>query len=87
MSGLVAEMLVEEQDEEIDKSLVVNDVWEDQTILYKLQQGIFPVEVSAMERDRVSHQIIWFCWANGLLFRVWPNGTMCIVPRPDQRVF
>jgi hypothetical protein len=83
MSGLAAEILVEEQDEEIDKSFIDSDVWEDQAVLHKLQQGIFPLGLSAMERYRVSHRIIWFRWTNGLLFRVWPNGTRCIVPRPD----
>jgi hypothetical protein len=43
MSGLAAEILVKEQDEEIDKSLVVSDVWKDQAVLHKLQQGIFPL--------------------------------------------
>ena len=38
-----------------------------------------------MEQDRVSHRITRFCWAKGLLFRVWPNGARHIVPRPDQR--
>ena len=85
MSGLAAEILVEQPDEEIDKSVVVSDVWEDQAVLHKLQQGIFPLGLSAMERDKVSHRITRFCWSNGLLFRVWPNGTRRIVPRPDQR--
>ena len=55
MSGLAVEILVEQPHEEIDKSLVVSDVWEDQAVLHKLQQGIFPLRLSAMERDRVSH--------------------------------
>jgi hypothetical protein len=84
MSGLAAEILVEQQDEEVDKSLVVSDVWEDQAVLHKLQQGIFSVGLSAMERDRVSLRITRFRWTYGLLFRVWPNGTRRIVPRPDQ---
>jgi hypothetical protein len=85
ISGLATEILVGQQDEEVDKSLVVSDVWEDHAILYKLQQGIFPLGLSAMERDRVSHRITRFRWTNGLLFCVWPNGTRRIVPRPDQR--
>jgi hypothetical protein len=55
MSGLAAEVLVEHQDEESDKSLIVSDVWEDLVVLHKLQQGTFPLGLSAMERDRVSH--------------------------------
>jgi hypothetical protein len=85
MLGLAAEIFVEQQDEEVDKSLVVSDVWEDQTVLHKLQQRIFLLGLSAMERDRVSYRIIRFRWTNGLLFHVWPNGTRRIVPRPDQR--
>jgi hypothetical protein len=85
MSGLAVEILVEQQDEEVDKSLIISNVWEDQAVLHKLQQGIFPLGLSAMERDRVSHRITRFRWTNGLLFRVWPNGTRHIVPRPDQR--
>jgi hypothetical protein len=50
MSGLATEILVEEQDEEFDKFLVVSDVWEDQTVLHKLQQGIFPLELSLLEK-------------------------------------
>jgi hypothetical protein len=49
MSRLAAEILVEQQDEEVDKSLDVTDVWEDQAVLHKLQQGIFPLGLSVME--------------------------------------
>jgi hypothetical protein len=31
-------------------------VWEDQAILHKPQQGIFPLGLSAIEGDRVSHR-------------------------------
>ena len=87
MSGLAAEILVEQQDEEIHKFLVISDIWEDEAVLHKLQQGIFPLGLSTMERDIVSHRIIRFRWANSLLVCMWPNGTRRIVPRPDQRVF
>ena len=72
-------------DEEPDKAQVVSDVWEDVPVLHKLQHGILPPALSAMERDRVGHRIARFRWENGLLFRVWPDGTRRIVPRPDQR--
>ena len=38
-----------------------------------------------MERDRIGHRITRFRWENGLLFRLWSDGTRRIVPRPDQR--
>ena len=85
MSGATSEVPVEDQDEESDKSLVVGDVWEDVVSLHKLQHGVFPIPISAMERDRVSHRVARFHWVNDLLFRVWPNGTRRIVPRLDQR--
>ena len=72
-------------DEEPDKAQVVSDVWEDVPVLHKLQHGIFPPTLSAMERDRVGHRIGRFRWDNGLLFRVWPDGTRRIVSRHDQR--
>ena len=55
MSGLAAEILVEQQDEEIHKFLVLSDMWKDYAVLHKLQQGIFPLGLFAMERDKVSH--------------------------------
>ena len=55
MSGLAAEILVEQQDEEIHKFLVLSDMWKDYAVLHKLQQGVFPLGLFAMERDRVSH--------------------------------
>ena len=60
-------------------------MWEGLAVLHKLQQGAFPSPISAMERDRISYQIVTFRWENGLLFRMWPDGARRIVPRPDER--
>ena len=87
MSDATSEVPIDDQDEESDKSLVVGDVWEDVTNLHKLQHRAFLTPISAMERDRVSHRVARFHWVNDLLFRVWPNGTWHIVPKPDQWAF
>lgn len=34
--------------------------------------------------DGICHQIAWFHWKNGLLFRSSPYGARCIVSRPNQ---
>jgi len=85
MSGSTSQVLDQGLDEELDRTQVVGDVWEDLAVLHKLQQGSFPLAISAMERDRISHRVARFRSNNGLLFRVWPDGTRRIVPRPNQR--
>lgn len=85
MSGSASEVPDQGSDEELDRAQVVGDVWKDLAVLHKLQQGTFPLAISAMERDRVSHRVARFRWENGLLFRVWPDGARRIVPRPDQK--
>ena len=87
MSGSASTLPDQAADEEPDKVQVVTHAWEDVPVLHKLQQGILPPALSAIERDRVGHQIARFGWKNGLLFRVWLDGTRHIVPRPDQRAF
>jgi transposase InsO family protein len=84
-SGSVAEVPIHGSDDETDRPQAIVDIWEDLPVLHKLQQGTYPLSISAMERDRIGHRITRFRWNNGLLFRMWPDGTRRIVPRPDQR--
>ena len=84
-SGASVEIPIQGSDDETDRPQAIADIWEDLPVLHKLQQGTFPLSISAMERDRIGHRITRFRWESGLLFRLWPDGTRRIVPRPDQR--
>ena len=47
-------------DDEIDRPQAIADIWNNPPVLHKLQQGTFPLSISAMERDRIGHQITRF---------------------------
>ena len=72
-------------DDETDRPQAIVDKLEDLPILHKLQRGTFPSSTSAMERHKIRHKIIRFCWDNDLLVRFWLDETRCIVSRPKQR--
>ena len=84
-SSAAVEVPIQGSDDETDRPQAIADIWEDLPVLHKLQHGTFPLSTSAMERDRIGHRITRFCWENGMLFRLWSDGTRRIVPRPDQR--
>ena len=72
-------------DDETDQPQAIADIWEDLPVLHKLQHGTFPSSTLAMERDKIGHRITKFHWENGLLFRLWSDGTRRIVLRQDQK--
>ena len=51
MSGSASTLSDLATDEEPDKAQVVSDVWEDIPVLHKLQHGMLPPALSAMERN------------------------------------
>ena len=68
--GAAVEVPIQGSDNETDLPQAIADIWEDLSILHKLQQGTFPSSTSAMERDRIGHRISRFRLENGLLFRL-----------------
>ena len=86
-SGAVIEVPIQGLHDKTDRPQAIADISEDLPVLQKLQQGTFPSSTLAMERDMIGHRITRFCWENGLLFRLWSDGTRRIVYRLDQRAF
>ena len=84
-SSTAVEVPIHGSDDVTDRPQAIADIWEDLPVLHKLQQGPFLLSISAMERDRIGHQITSFRWENGFLFRLWPDETRRIVTRPDQK--
>ena len=66
--GAAVEVPIQGADDKIDRPQAIINIWEDLLVLDKLQQGTFPLFISAIERDRIKHRITKFCWKNGLLF-------------------
>jgi len=48
-------------DEESDRVLVVSDVWENDAVLYKLQQGTFSTSISILEQVQIDHWFVILC--------------------------
>jgi hypothetical protein len=67
-SSAIVEVPIQGSDDETDRPQAIADIWEDLFVLHKLQQGTFSLSTSAMERDRIGHQITRFRWENGMLF-------------------
>jgi hypothetical protein len=84
-SSAAVKVPIQGSDDETDRPQAIADIWEDLPILHKLQQGTFLLSTLAMERDGIGHRITRFRWENGMLFRLWSDGTRRIVPRTDQR--
>jgi hypothetical protein len=55
MSGSAFTLSAMAIDEEPDKAQVVSNVWEDIPVLHKLQHGMLPPTLLAIECDRVGH--------------------------------
>ncbi len=86
-SQVMTETLREVVDEDSDEGgpRVAMDVWKDNGLLYRLQQGEFPPNITYQERDRITHRMARFRWKDDLIFRIWLDGTRRVVPRPTQR--
>ena len=83
--GVVVKVSIQGSNDKTNRPQAIADIWEDLPVLQKLQHGTFPSSTSAMKINRIGHRITRFHWEDGLLFRLWTDGTRYIIPRPDQR--
>ena len=60
-----------------------DDIWEDHDTLKYLQEGILPEDRGT--RRRVAKRAAQYRWVGGELKKVLFNGTLRVVPPPDQR--
>ena len=54
-SDAAREVLMQGSNDETNRSQAIADIWEDLSILHKLQQGTFPSSTSTMKNDRIGH--------------------------------
>ena len=61
------------------------DVWDDQLVMYLLRTGEHAPDSSAAEQRRAARRAQYYTMQNDLLFRRMHDGSVRIVPKPDQR--
>ena len=61
------------------------DIWTDQLCMQRLVSGDMPDAASQSERDKINKRVRRFRYSNGLLHRVFTDGSRRKVPRPAER--
>ena len=61
------------------------DIWTDQLCMQRLVSGDMLDTSSQSERDRINKRVRIFRCSNGLLYRVFTDGSKREVPRPAER--
>ena len=61
------------------------DIWEDAAALELLQGGRQCEGISRQERSRLAHRAKLYSWQQGQLWRRMPDGSMRVVPKPEDR--
>jgi hypothetical protein len=73
----------------IEESIQVNplrDAWEDQHLISYLQLKAMPAHVLSKERKRIMRRASSYKWTDDQLFRIFVDGTLKKVPKPQDRV-
>ena len=61
------------------------DIWLDTPVLQYLQDQIMPPDLSTAEKNRVRKRSQSYQWAEGTIMRIFPTGTLRLVPRIKER--
>ena len=61
------------------------NIWADHLYMQRLVSGNMPEEAAQAERDRINKRVRRFVYSNGLLHRVFADGSKREVPRPAER--
>ena len=61
------------------------DIWLDTAVLQYLQDQTFTADLTSSEKDRVQKRSHAYRWSQGTVVRVFPAGTVRLVPRITER--
>jgi hypothetical protein len=61
------------------------DIWDDVAAMQFLQTGSHGDNVSRQDRSRIAHRARLYTWQQQQLWRRMPNGTVKLVPKPEER--
>ena len=61
------------------------DIWLDTAVLQYLQNQTMPAGLSSEEKDRVRKRSQSYQWAAGTVMRIFPTGSLRLVPRIAER--
>jgi hypothetical protein len=61
------------------------DVWEDEAVLLYLRTGELHPGLTSVERKRVKRRARAFQAVDDKLYRIMPDGTTKLVPKPEER--